>query len=53
MTNEEQLFTFAAAATMGLVARGTTPAEVRDTAWQYAQFALAGKPVEVYITLED
>ena len=53
MTNEEQLFAFAVAATMGLVARGATPAEVRDTAWQYAQFALAGKPVEVYITPED
>jgi len=46
MTHEEQLFTMAAAAVMGLVARGASPAEVRDTAWQYAQFALAGKPVE-------
>lgn len=46
MTEQEQLFTLAAAATMGLIARGATPAEVRDTAWQYAQFALAGKPQE-------
>ena len=44
MTHEEQLFTLAAAAVMGLIARGATPAEVRDTAWQYAQFALNGKP---------
>ena len=44
MTHEEQLFTLAAAAVMGLIARGATPSEVRDTAWQYAQFALAGKP---------
>jgi hypothetical protein len=42
MTQDEQLFAFAVAATMGLIARGATPAEVRDTAWQYAQFALAG-----------
>jgi len=46
MTEQEQLFTLACAATMGLIARGATPAEVRDTAWQYAQFALNGKPVE-------
>jgi len=46
MTEQEQLFTLAAAATMGLIARGATPAEVRDTAWLYAQFALAGKPVD-------
>jgi hypothetical protein len=46
MTQDEQLFTLAAAAVMGLIARGATPAEVRDTAWQYAQFALAGKPDE-------
>lgn len=46
MTQEEQLFTFAIAAVMGLVARGASPAEVRDTAWQYAQFAMAGKPDE-------
>ncbi len=44
MTQDEQLFAFAVAATMGLIARGATPSEVRDTAWQYAQFALAGKP---------
>lgn len=46
MTEQEELFAMAIAATMGLIARGATPAEVRDTAWQYAQFALAGKPVE-------
>ena len=46
MTQDEQLFAFAVAATMGLIARGATPSEVRDTAWQYAQFALAGKPQE-------
>jgi hypothetical protein len=46
MTQEEQLFTLATAAVIGLVARGASPAEVRDTAWQYAQFALAGKPNE-------
>ena len=44
MTQDEQLFAFAVAATMGLIARGATPSEVRDTAWQYAQFALNGKP---------
>ena len=46
MTEQEQLFTFAVAATMGLIARGATPSEVRDTAWQYAQFAVNGKPQE-------
>ena len=44
MNEQEQLFAFALAATMGLVARGASPAEVRDTAWLYAQFALNGKP---------
>lgn len=44
MTQEEQLFAFAIAATMGLVARGASPSEVRDTAWLYAQFAMNGKP---------
>jgi len=46
MNEQDQLFALAMAATMGLVARGATPAEVRDTAWLYAQFALAGKPDE-------
>ena len=46
MTEEEQKFAFAVAAVMGLVARGASPAEVRDTAWQYAQFAMYGKPDE-------
>jgi hypothetical protein len=44
MTEEEQKFAFAVAAVMGLVARGASPAEVRDTAWQYAEFAMIGKP---------
>ena len=44
MNQEDELFAFALAAATGLIARGATPAEVRDTAWQYAQFALAGKP---------
>lgn len=46
MTQQEELFAFALAAVTGLVARGATPAEVRDTAWQYAQFAVNGKPQE-------
>jgi hypothetical protein len=44
MTQEEQKFAFAVAAVMGLIARGAAPAEVRDTAWQYAEFAMLGKP---------
>lgn len=44
MTQQEELTLFAMAAVMGLIARGATPAEVRDTAWQYAQFAMYGKP---------
>lgn len=43
MTEKEELFAFALAAVTGLIARGATPAEVRDTAWQYAQFAVNGK----------
>lgn len=46
MDDKDTLLAFALVATMGLIARGATPAEVRDTAWQYAQFALAGKPDE-------
>jgi hypothetical protein len=46
MTDQEQEFAFALAAVIGLVARGATPAEVRDTAWQYAQFAMLGKPID-------
>jgi hypothetical protein len=46
MTHQEELFAMAVAATMGLIARGATPAEVRDTAWMYAQFAVDGKPDE-------
>ena len=44
MNEKDELFAFALAAVTGLIARGATPAEVRDTAWQYAQFALAGNP---------
>jgi hypothetical protein len=44
MTRQEELFAFALAAVTGLIARGATPAEVRDTAWLYAQFAVDGKP---------
>jgi predicted RNase H-like HicB family nuclease len=46
MTHDEQRFTFAVAALMGLISRGATPAEVRDTLWQYAEFAMNGKPNE-------
>jgi predicted RNase H-like HicB family nuclease len=46
MNEKDELFAFALAAVTGLIARGATPAEVRDTAWQYAQFALNGKPQE-------
>ena len=46
MTEQEQKFAFAVAAVMGLIARNATPAEVRDTAWQYAEFAMLGKPNE-------
>ena len=46
MTRQEELFAFALAAVTGLIARGATPAEVRDTAWQYAQFAVDGQPDE-------
>lgn len=45
MTDQEQEFSFALAAVIGLVSRGATPAEVRDKAWQYAEFAMLGKPV--------
>ena len=44
MTEQDELFAFALAAVTGLIARGATPAEVRDTAWMYAQFAVNGKP---------
>jgi hypothetical protein len=46
MNQQDELFAFALAAVTGLIARGATPAEVRDTAWQYAQFAVNGKPQE-------
>jgi hypothetical protein len=44
MDDKETLLAFALAAAMGLVARGATPAEVRDMAWTYAQFAVNGQP---------
>lgn len=44
MDQQDELLAFALAATMGLVARGASPSEVRDTAWLYAQFAVNGKP---------
>jgi hypothetical protein len=44
MNEKDELFAFALAAVTGLIARGASPAEVRDMAWQYAQFALNGKP---------
>jgi len=46
MTEQEQKFTFAVATLMGLVSRGATPAEVRDTLWLYVDFAMAGKSDE-------
>ena len=46
MTEKDELFAFALAAVTGLIARGATPAEVRDTAWLYAEFAVNGKPQE-------
>jgi len=44
MEEKEMLLAFALATTMGLVARGATPAEVRDMAWVYAEFAVNGQP---------
>ena len=44
MNQQDELFAFALAAVTGLIARGATPAEVRDTAWLYAEFAVNGKP---------
>lgn len=46
MTEQDEKFAFAIAAMMGLVARGASPAEVRDTMWTYAEFAMYGKPKE-------
>lgn len=46
MEDKDILLAFALVSAMGLVARGATPAEVRDTAWMYAQFAVNGKPQE-------
>ena len=46
MNEQEQRFAFAVATMIGLVARGATPAEVRDTLWQYVDFAITGKPEE-------
>jgi len=44
MNEQEELLAFALVSVMGLVARGATPAEVRDMSWVYAQFAMNGKP---------
>ena len=44
MEDKDILLAFAMVSVMGLVARGATPAEVRDMAWVYAQFAVNGKP---------
>lgn len=46
MNEQDQKFTMAVATLIGLVARGATPAEVRDTLWTYVDFAMAGKPQE-------
>lgn len=44
MEDKEILLAFAMVSAMGLIARGATPAEVRDMAWVYAQFAVNGQP---------
>jgi hypothetical protein len=44
MEEKDILLAFALVSAMGLVARGATPAEVRDMAWVYAQFAMNGQP---------
>ena len=44
MEDKDILLAFAMVSVMGLVARGATPAEVRDMAWVYAQFAMNGQP---------
>lgn len=41
MEKEEQRFAFAMATMIGLVARGATPAEVRDMLPVYVDFVLA------------
>ena len=46
MSEQDQRFAFALAAMMGLVSRGASPAEVRDTMWLYAEFAMNGRPEE-------
>ena len=46
MEHKDELLAFALVATMGLIARGATPGEVRDMAWLYAQFAMNGKPAD-------
>jgi hypothetical protein len=44
MDDKDTMLAFALVSAMGLIARGATPAEVRDMAWVYAQFAMNGKP---------
>jgi hypothetical protein len=46
MNEQDQRFAFAVATMIGLVSRGASPAEVRDTLWQYVDFAIAGQPKE-------
>jgi hypothetical protein len=46
MTEKDEKFALAVAAMVGLVARGASPAEVRDTMWTYAEFGMYGKPKE-------
>lgn len=46
MTEQEERFALAVAAMIGLVSRGATPMEVRDTVWTYAEFAMYSKPRE-------
>lgn len=46
MSEQEELLAFALVSTMGLIARGASPDEVRDMSWVYARFAMEGKPNE-------
>lgn len=46
MNEQDQKFTLAVATMIGLVSRGATPSEVRDTLWLYVDFAMAAKPKE-------
>lgn len=48
MNNQEKRFAFAVAAMIGLISRGATPAEIRDTMWMYADFAVNSEPKQEY-----